>query len=55
MCIRDRPLAAQTEVGVIQVKYDGSPVFSAPLVTNAAYPEGGWLSRLLDSLQRLVF
>jgi len=51
----DAPLDALSEVGEIQVKYDGNPVFKAPLVINRQYPEGSWVSQLVDSLKRLVF
>ena len=49
----DAPLESGTDVGSIQVKYDGAPVVERKLYLNSDYPTGPWWSRLKDSVLRL--
>ncbi len=49
----EAPLDSGTDVGSIQVKYNGTPVLERRLYLNADYSSGPWWSRLKDSVLRL--
>ncbi len=51
----DAPLTVGSEVGGIQVKYNGDLLLVDQLELNADYPSGPWWSRLKDSLLKLMW
>jgi D-alanyl-D-alanine carboxypeptidase (penicillin-binding protein 5/6) len=51
----EAPLESGTEVGHIQVKFDGNPVLRSPLLIEGRYDEGPWYSQLLDSIKQMIF
>ena len=51
----EAPIEAGTQVGHIQVKYGGEPVYRTTLHVNQTYSEGPWHMQLLDTLKRMIF
>jgi D-alanyl-D-alanine carboxypeptidase (penicillin-binding protein 5/6) len=51
----EAPIDSGTEVGHIQVKFDGHPVLRSPLQVEGQYDEGPWYSQWLDSLKQMIF
>ena len=51
----EAPLTAGQQVGHIQVKFDGQPVYRSTLHSNSQYEEGPWYSQLLDTLKQMIF
>ncbi len=51
----EAPIESGTQVGTIQVKFDGQPVYKTSLHVNQRYAEGLWYSKLLDLLKRWVY
>ena len=51
----EAPINSGTEVGHIQVKFDGNPVLRSPLLIKERYDEGPWYSQLLDSIKQMIF
>ena len=51
----EAPVSGGAQVGHIQVKFNGEPVYRSTLHVNRDYPEGPWYYRLLDSVKQMIF
>ncbi len=49
------PITSGVQVGHIQVKFSGKPIYRASLHVNDSYVEGPLWSRLLDMVKQLIF
>lgn len=49
------PIAADTPVGYIQIKYDQEPLYRTGLQVNEHYAEGPWYKRMLDSIKQFIY
>ena len=50
----EAPVSANAELGEVIVTLNGDTVINAPLVTLSAVPEGGFMTRMKDSVMRML-